>query len=143
MKAEYIKIIGKSEFEKLNNVKLVCEASNIASVKTIESLGGILEKTEIDENDNKLTNYYWIDVDKASNEKMVDVSFEIKERAVVFPVPFGNTTAPLNCWSAFLTSKFKFIATSTVASNLQLVISLTNVSCFLLIFFISFFILSF
>ena len=31
---------------------------------------GILEKTEIDENDNKLTNYYWIDVDKAISENL-------------------------------------------------------------------------
>lgn len=46
----------------LNHVKLVCEKDNIASVKTIESLGGKLEFSEIDPDDNVLTNVYSFDV---------------------------------------------------------------------------------
>ena len=46
----------------LDKVKLVCEETNIASVKTIEALGGVLEKTEIDSSDGILTSIYWISV---------------------------------------------------------------------------------
>lgn len=46
----------------LNHIKLVCEKDNIASVKTIESLGGKLEFSEIDPEDNTLTNVYSFDV---------------------------------------------------------------------------------
>ena len=46
----------------LNHIKLVCEKDNIASVKTIESLGGKLEFSEIDPDDNTLTNVYSFDV---------------------------------------------------------------------------------
>ena len=45
-----------------------CLADNIGSNKTITALGGILEKSEIDDWDNELTNYYWIDVDKSIDE---------------------------------------------------------------------------
>ena len=41
---------------------LDCTVDNIASNKVIQSLGGKIEKTEIDLNDNALTNYYWINV---------------------------------------------------------------------------------
>lgn len=55
------------EEHRLNEKKVLleCMANNIGSNKTAEALGGILEKTEIDNWDNELTNYYWIDVDKA------------------------------------------------------------------------------
>ncbi len=43
-------------------VLLECTVDNIGSNKTILSLGGVLEKTELDEFDNMMTNYYWIDV---------------------------------------------------------------------------------
>ena len=46
----------------LNHIKLVCEKDNIASVKTIDSLGGKLEFSEIDPDDNVLTNVYSFDV---------------------------------------------------------------------------------
>ena len=46
----------------LNHIKLVCEKDNIASVKTIESLGGKLEFSENDPEDNTLTNVYSFDV---------------------------------------------------------------------------------
>ena len=49
----------------LNKVMLVCETNNLGSSKTIEALGGILEKKEIDPNDCLLTSYYWIDVNKS------------------------------------------------------------------------------
>ena len=47
---------------------------NIGSNKSILSLGGVLEKTELDFNDNNMTNYYWIDVDNAiqKNSKRYD-----------------------------------------------------------------------
>lgn len=44
------------------DVRLECTVDNIGSNKTILSLGGVLEKTELDVYDNKMTNYYWIDV---------------------------------------------------------------------------------
>ena len=46
----------------LEHVKLVCEKDNIASVKTIEGLGGKLEFSEIDPDDGVLTNVYSFDV---------------------------------------------------------------------------------
>lgn len=58
--------LGLIEVQKigLDKVKLVCEATNIASVKTIEALGGVLEKTEIDPSDGVLTSIYWISVNE-------------------------------------------------------------------------------
>lgn len=50
------------------NVLLVCTNDNVASNKTILALGGILEKSVIDEMDNELTNYYWINVKKSIKE---------------------------------------------------------------------------
>ena len=41
---------------------LDCEVSNIASSKTMKSLGGVLERSEIDPYDGILTSVYWIDV---------------------------------------------------------------------------------
>ena len=46
---------------------LVCETNNLPSSKTIEALGGILERKEIDPNDGVLTSYYWIDVNLSIN----------------------------------------------------------------------------
>lgn len=51
----------KLEFKK---VKLVCEKSNIASNKTILSLGGVLKLSQVDPSDKILTNVYSIDLDK-------------------------------------------------------------------------------
>lgn len=58
--------LGLIEAQKigLEKVKLVCEASNIGSVKTIKSLGGTLEITEIDPDDGILTSIYWFNVNK-------------------------------------------------------------------------------
>ena len=62
--------LGLLEEQKLgeNKVLLDCTADNIGSNKTITALGGNLEKSEIDDWDNELTNYYWIDVSKSINE---------------------------------------------------------------------------
>ena len=46
----------------LEQVMLDCTTKNIASNKTIQALGGILTRCEIDPWDNELTNIYWINV---------------------------------------------------------------------------------
>lgn len=46
----------------LDKVMLDCETSNIASRKTMESLGGVLDRTEIDPYDGILTSVYYIDI---------------------------------------------------------------------------------
>lgn len=58
--------LGLIEAQKigLDKVKLVCEASNLGSVKTIEALGATLERTEIDPYDGVLTSVYWFNVDE-------------------------------------------------------------------------------
>ena len=58
--------LGLIEAQKnnINTVKLVCEASNLGSVKTIEALGGILEQTDIDPYDGILTSVYWFNVNE-------------------------------------------------------------------------------
>ena len=62
--------LGLLEVSKLglDKVMLVCETNNIASVKTIESLGGVLEKKIIDPNDGLLTSFYWIDTKESINK---------------------------------------------------------------------------
>lgn len=59
--------LGLLEERKLNENKviLVCTVKNIASNKTILALGGTLERQEIDDWDNELSNYYVIDVNKS------------------------------------------------------------------------------
>lgn len=61
--------LGLLEAKKLNlnKVMLVCETNNLPSSKTIEALGGILERREIDPNDGLLTSYYWIDANLSIN----------------------------------------------------------------------------
>ena len=61
--------LGLLEAKKLNlnKVMLVCETNNLPSSKTIEALGGILERKEIDPNDGLLTSYYWIDANLSIN----------------------------------------------------------------------------
>lgn len=62
--------LGLIEAQKigLDKIKLVCEANNLGSVKTIESLSGTLEKTEIDPYDGILTSVYCFDVDETINK---------------------------------------------------------------------------
>ena len=56
--------LGLLEAKKLGleKVTLACESTNIASIKTIESLGGILNSSEIDPNDGILTNFYIVNI---------------------------------------------------------------------------------
>ena len=55
------------EAQKLNldKVMIDCSVDNLGSDKTIKALGGILERCELDESDNTMTNVYWINVDKS------------------------------------------------------------------------------
>ena len=55
------------EAQKLNldKVMLDCSVDNLGSDKTIKALGGILERCELDEVDNTMTNVYWINVDES------------------------------------------------------------------------------
>ena len=55
----------------LDKVMLGCSVDNLGSDKTIKALGGILERCELDESDNTMTNVYWINVDE-SIEKYKD-----------------------------------------------------------------------
>lgn len=52
----------------LDKIKLVCETSNFGSIKTIEALGGTLEKTDIDPYDGILTNIYLFNVEETINK---------------------------------------------------------------------------
>lgn len=62
--------LGLLEAKKLGleKVTLACESTNIASIKTIESLGGILNSSEIDPSDGILTNIYIINVKETINK---------------------------------------------------------------------------
>lgn len=56
--------LGLLEAKKLglDKVMLDCDASNIGSDKTMQALGGVLTRTEINPSDGILTNVYWFDV---------------------------------------------------------------------------------
>jgi len=49
----------------LDRVMIDCAVSNIASDRTIQALGGILERCEKDPSDGEMTNVYWINVEEA------------------------------------------------------------------------------
>lgn len=55
----------------LDKVMLDCDVKNLGSSKTMEALGGKLERTETDPYDGILTSVYWINVDE-SLEKYKD-----------------------------------------------------------------------
>lgn len=59
--------LGLLEAKKLglDKVMLDCETSNIASSKTMISLGGVLDRTEIDPYDGILTSVYYIDINSS------------------------------------------------------------------------------
>lgn len=46
----------------LDRVMLACDVNNAGSDRTLQALGGKLERTEIDPSDGMLTNVYWFDV---------------------------------------------------------------------------------
>ena len=55
----------------LKKVMLGCGVYNIASNKTIKRLGGVLERTEVDPEDNILSNVYWINVSESLDNKEI------------------------------------------------------------------------
>ena len=59
--------LGLIEAKKLglNKVMLDCDAENLGSSKTMEALGGKLERTEIDPYDGILTSVYWMNGDES------------------------------------------------------------------------------
>lgn len=61
--------LGMIEAQKigLEKVMLGCDVENIASNKSIEALGGELERTEVDPYDGILTNIYWLNVNDTIN----------------------------------------------------------------------------
>ena len=62
--------LGLMEAKKigLDKVMLDCDVENLGSSKTMEALGGKLERTEIDPYDGILTSVYWINVDESIEE---------------------------------------------------------------------------
>ena len=59
--------LGLIEAQKvgLEKIMLDCDVENLGSSKTMEALGGKLERTEVDPFDGILTSVYWIDVDES------------------------------------------------------------------------------
>ena len=57
--------LGMQEAQKLglDRVMLDCDVNNLGSDRTLKALGGVLDRTEVDPEDNILTNVYWFDVD--------------------------------------------------------------------------------
>ena len=72
----YLGLIKARDEFNLEKVMLSCNVENIGSDKTITSLGGILQRCEVDPSDNKLANIYYIDVND-SIEKYKDI-YEFK-----------------------------------------------------------------
>ena len=58
--------LGLIEAQKLglDRVMLDCDVNNLGSVKTMQALGGKLERTEVDPSDGILTSVYWFDVNE-------------------------------------------------------------------------------
>lgn len=56
--------LGLIEAQKLGleKVMLDCDVNNLGSLKTMQALGGVLERTEIDPYDGILTSVYWFNV---------------------------------------------------------------------------------
>ena len=47
---------------------LDCDVNNLGSAKTMQALGGKLERTEVDPSDGILTSVYWFDVNETVNK---------------------------------------------------------------------------
>ena len=58
--------LGLIEVQKLglDRVMLDCDVNNLGSAKTMQSLGGVLERTEVDPFDGVLTSVYWFNVNE-------------------------------------------------------------------------------
>lgn len=68
----YLGLLKALEEFNLDKVMLDCDVKNLGSDKTIQALGGVLERTDIDDYDGALTNVYWINI-KDSIEKYKDI----------------------------------------------------------------------
>lgn len=68
----YLGLLKALEEFNLDKVMLDCDVKNLGSDKTIQALGGVLERTDIDDYDGALTNVYWINT-KDSIRKYKDV----------------------------------------------------------------------
>ena len=68
----YLGLLKALEEFNLEKVMLDCDVKNLGSDKTIQALGGVLERTDIDDYDGALTNVYWINT-KDSIRKYKDV----------------------------------------------------------------------
>lgn len=66
--------LGLIEAQKLGLDKLMldCDVNNLGSERTMQALGGILERTEVDPYDGLLTSVYWFNVDETI-EKYRDI----------------------------------------------------------------------
>ena len=70
----------------LDKVMLDCDVENLGSSKTMEALGGKLERTEIDPYDGILTSVYWINVDESLEKykdeyvNFIDKNYEMIKR---------------------------------------------------------------
>ena len=58
-------VLQSAKENNLDRVLITCADSNEGSRKTIISLGGKFEKTNIDESDNETMELYWIDVNES------------------------------------------------------------------------------
>ena len=80
----YLGLIKANEDFGLEKVMLDCSVDNLGSDKTIQVLGGVLERREVDPSDNNLTNVYWIDTKEAIGKyydvysKYIDASQKVK-----------------------------------------------------------------
>lgn len=79
----YLGLIKAREEFGLDRVMLDCSVTNLGSDRTIRALGGVLEKCEMDPNDNTLTNAYWIDVDESIEKYRDEYIDKISEKAKV------------------------------------------------------------
>lgn len=68
----YLGLLKALEEFNLDKVMLDCDVKNLGSDKTIQALGGVLDRTDIDDYDGALTNVYWINT-KGSIRKYKDV----------------------------------------------------------------------
>lgn len=79
----YLGLLKAREEFGLDRVMLDCSVTNLGSDGTIRALGGVLEKCEMDPNDNTLTNAYWIDVDESIEKYRDEYIDKISEKAKV------------------------------------------------------------
>ena len=68
----YLGLLKALEEFNLDKVMLDCDVKNLGSDKTIQALGGVLKRTDINDYDGALTNVYWINT-KDSIRKYKDV----------------------------------------------------------------------